>query len=854
MPTTVNGIGTHYYGKKDRSTRVAPCRMCGRTGALESYNTRLWFVVVFIPVIPLGRKRIIDACPSCGRHMAADADKYEQARQLQTSGSLERYRREGTPESALEAHAQLLSFHEHEQAAELRGQVIGRFPDDARLRAVLAEHMRQVSSFDEMARLNEEALAMEPDLPEARAGVAIWKTAHGELDEARRLLDFLEEPGAGRQYDLGPLYELARRLQGAGRHEEALELASVLLREVPHLGQDHAFRDLVRRSEKALRREESLLPPRRFSPGGLLRSEGSPYSGRQRKLALFAAALVLGGIGLFVSNEYIRRHRVLRVVNACGAPVQVRVDDGPAVTVETTGEIPVSEGRHRVALSGPVEESRDIELTSGFFERWTRSPLWVVNPGGEAVLDRVTVIYAANPQDAEQELLVGEPFLAFPHVDYPFTDPPQQIQVEGRNTVVTKVAVQWVRGQDLAVYHEVASGNQSKALDFAERRLRREPLDEGLMEAYARHVFMADRPRAEAFFRAGLGRKPLSISWHRIYQTLADHEGGKAGLVAEYDALLAKEPTSGAMLYLRGRVDPDVDRGVEYFRKAVAADPELPWPVMALGMRAVTQGRWEEGLRDLNRARELKMDEDELSLPIHTARMALGQADSLIEEYRPQLVANPTEPGLVIRLFDALAAAGQADAIEPAFRDWEARLPAPIRGELGQAVRGFALYIAGHPEQIDQLEGRPGDPGYALIRAQARAATGHADGAAGDPANTEIQDPWTIAAVSLALALEGEADESAAWRENACEALRARTEEDRKAAEFLRSDTPPPLEQIDRVYFRPGEKALLLAALSVRFPERRDEYREAAARFNVLRLPPYLLVRRAIEGEPPAKP
>src|SRR3954453_990530 len=104
MPTTYNGIGTHYYGKKNRSVRTAVCGACHRVGNLESYDTRLWFVILFIPVIPLGRKRIIDKCPSCTRHMAASADAYEVARQLQTSEGLEKYRRQPSPEAALEAH------------------------------------------------------------------------------------------------------------------------------------------------------------------------------------------------------------------------------------------------------------------------------------------------------------------------------------------------------------------------------------------------------------------------------------------------------------------------------------------------------------------------------------------------------------------------------------------------------------------------------------------------------------------------------------------------------------------------------------------------------------------------------
>ena len=140
MPTTVNGIGTHYYGRKNRTARTAPCHFCKRVGALQCYDTRLWFVIVFIPVFPLGRKRIMDECPSCRRHYVADADQYEQNKQLQVSGALDRFRREPSPDAALSVHALLLGFHEREQAAQFRETVRRQFPSDAELMVGLAAH------------------------------------------------------------------------------------------------------------------------------------------------------------------------------------------------------------------------------------------------------------------------------------------------------------------------------------------------------------------------------------------------------------------------------------------------------------------------------------------------------------------------------------------------------------------------------------------------------------------------------------------------------------------------------------------------------------------------------------------
>src|SRR5258708_1821460 len=127
MPITYNGIGTHYYGHRNSERRTAACHSCGRPVQLESYDTRLWFVVIFIPVIPLGRKRIIDQCPVCKRHFVADADTWETQKQLNVSGAMEEYLADPTPERAMAAHQMLLNFHQATQAADFRSEIAEKF-------------------------------------------------------------------------------------------------------------------------------------------------------------------------------------------------------------------------------------------------------------------------------------------------------------------------------------------------------------------------------------------------------------------------------------------------------------------------------------------------------------------------------------------------------------------------------------------------------------------------------------------------------------------------------------------------------------------------------------------------------
>src|SRR5258706_14376323 len=102
------------------------------------------------------------------------------------------------------------------------------------------------------------ALTLRPDLPEARVGTAMAHVRAGRLDEARKLLDFLEKPGAAQLYSLHPLETLALAYQKAASHQEALDLFAKLQAELPKIGEVKAFRDMVKKSEKALDRKDSM--------------------------------------------------------------------------------------------------------------------------------------------------------------------------------------------------------------------------------------------------------------------------------------------------------------------------------------------------------------------------------------------------------------------------------------------------------------------------------------------------------------------------------------------------------------------------------------------------------------------
>ena len=59
MPSTVNGIGTSYFLKKNRCFSIRHCESCGNLNWLSDYTTYKCVCFLFIPVIPYGKARVM---------------------------------------------------------------------------------------------------------------------------------------------------------------------------------------------------------------------------------------------------------------------------------------------------------------------------------------------------------------------------------------------------------------------------------------------------------------------------------------------------------------------------------------------------------------------------------------------------------------------------------------------------------------------------------------------------------------------------------------------------------------------------------------------------------------------------
>gem|GEM_PF-5288857 len=170
MPSTVNGLGTGYWGRKNSRSRRGVCRFCGREATLTSYDARLCIVVFFLPVLPIRKLRIIDDCSFCRRHWAAKRDEFEMSRQLGVSGALQQFLEQPSPDTALETHGIMLAFHEDEQAEGFRQEIVPALSKQSRTRRRLGRTARTIWPPGRGLQVVRAGLATQPRLAEGPGG------------------------------------------------------------------------------------------------------------------------------------------------------------------------------------------------------------------------------------------------------------------------------------------------------------------------------------------------------------------------------------------------------------------------------------------------------------------------------------------------------------------------------------------------------------------------------------------------------------------------------------------------------------------------------------------------------------
>ena len=831
MPSTVNGIGTHYYGKKNPESRLGVCERCSKSGELTSYDTMLWFVVLFIPIIPLGRKRVVDYCSACTGHRALPVHKWNQiGQEAIQEGMEEMATNPDDPEAAVKFHSALAGFNRREEADALGQKMATMFVDNVDVQMYLGSWHEQEGRGQEADACFDRALAADPNSPDARRAVGIGAIERGDLDRARELLSFMREPDTA---EPAALFMLATAFQEAGRHDDAMAVFEQLTAQFPELAKkEKKFRQAVLASERALGRTESALPKGPFG---------------WRKIAA-AVVVAIAAAGFYLVDSAKKGAQTLHVVNALSAPAIVKAQTGESLTVpgEETRVMTLPEGAHELAVKageGP-EELVPVEITNSFFQRWADDSVFILNVGRGAVFVWQQSVYAANPDAHSVEPdrpYVVDAFITLRDIDHVFEDFPKSISTES-GSVTRRQRVVQITAEPAAIVGVLSRNGipGEKLLTYSEAHLAVNPNDLDLLRLYpVLCQFHKAEARGAAFFEKGLARRPIAVDWHRYYQSLrqAADAGAEQALVAHYDGMLSQSPKDSALLYLRGRLSGSIAQGLSFFDRSIAADPKNAYAYFAKAYGLASRGELKAARDAASLAHTLSSGDAHMADQYLDLRMALGEFDALREEISRKLGKAAFDMSAVERLAQVLVAQGKRAEAQKAVDQFVAGVEKQMPGDsLGLADRArLSLALAARDfEAFEKVASATKDEKARSLRVLTlylcQTKMPEAEKAL---AKTGAPDSSHMAlAMHLGWRMKGDAAKAAAWLGKATEVLRSGGADRRRMAKLLDRDDAKLFHDVRDLSIHANQKALLCTVLAGMRPSQKGALLALAEKTN----------------------
>lgn len=259
MPTTINGIGTQYYGRKNPRVYEGVCDSCQQQVTLTDYETGYYFVVIFIPLIPLGKKQIIGECSACRRHRVMPLAEWARIREESMESGLNSLAENmDDPTKAIELLHNMTLFNQLDEAMELAGATVKQHPEHYETLVEIGSWYERQGHSTLADQCFSQAIALAPDHPTSRRIQGVEALQKGNTTDAAQFFEPLR--GSEEHYDPSLFYMLANAYQVKEMHAEALVEFKELIERVPEFGKDNTVRKAIKKSEKAIGSTDTLLP------------------------------------------------------------------------------------------------------------------------------------------------------------------------------------------------------------------------------------------------------------------------------------------------------------------------------------------------------------------------------------------------------------------------------------------------------------------------------------------------------------------------------------------------------------------------------------------------------------------
>lgn len=621
--------GTAYYGKDNLHSQEGECRQCGKQGDLQYYDSIKYFTLFWIPIIPLGKKRILEACPHCKRHFESGMGKYKENKKSSLEEIYGQMRQHPNDEQiVIEYIYTLFSFSMYNEFITIADDLAKKFSTNAQVMTVLAQQCFFLGLYEQAVRYGREAYG---------------------LNKTEETGDVLYDATICLVYSY---YNRKKYQEGVNQINEYLKVK-------PEDSHDETFKTLIQQGSAAGGyRKVPLKPIIDTTKKGL--PTIFPLS-----IPVLLLLTIITLIGVSGFNESYKSD--IYLVNGTPEAYSVSINEKDYYLPEY-GTKKISVYSKTISVTG---DNSLINLKQDeFFLPKGSSNTLIFNPDRQALLVKEKTIYAATfipSQVADPfEFFIGGNLYTLPEIDFIFKEFPKELNLDSSTSQKTVFRVFNIPPQFPGHLAQVLISYQvdkAMVIDYLEAYLPANSDDRMSLASYiSLAADDASKERVRSFLERGLVNPESSIEWHRIYQYFMERNFQDADIYTTYLDIYNKDPGNHTNAYLLARIEQDPQKALKLFQFSEEGEKPIGYGYNGISYQYMCQGDYEKAypyaLQAYNISNEKFYDS------IDFLSEALAKYDFLVAEAKKIWLEDTNNYQNTYNYLRALWMAGQEDEAE----------------------------------------------------------------------------------------------------------------------------------------------------------------------------------------------
>lgn len=423
------------FGKKHNiSSEGGQCRLCGSFSNLKSYEANKYFHLYWIPLIPLGKKRVDSHCSKCDQYLETPYNDWVEMGQNSIERAKNNFENNLTDvDAAIEYYEVLSTYGDKSDAEKFKTFLNEKFVENEVLKNYFRATAEVIEPSADKVHQLKDITESDPEDENAKYSLG-WSYFESEqFKKAYETLLSISNP-VRVERDFYRLMILTDHVST----EESYEILKLLASKHPHDAQSHyGFYKLARKIESQLEvpADQSII---------------SKKAQKKRRNKKYAPFIIVGAILLLAPIYIIYQyyHQKVYLVNGSMEPITIDLGNQKVIMNPVSYYmLEMQAGQYQVNVETHFNKRElELDISSKISDLSSNDIVYVINPNGAGIISWEEVVYSTNPNlnAGSYEFHTGEEIKVYRNIDYAFEDPPEEIEIDSHKSQVTKICLSFV--------------------------------------------------------------------------------------------------------------------------------------------------------------------------------------------------------------------------------------------------------------------------------------------------------------------------------------------------------------------------------------------------------------------------